>query len=154
MFREAGGQYVYFNKSYGDFVGYLYGWAVFIVIQTGSIASIAYVFSDSLGYFFTFPRLGPAWEAVALHIPFIGAMTPFKFIGLKAAPSLPDPVPDHDQLPGRASFGSAIRSFSRRSRSPSSLAIVVLAFTLGHGSLGQLHPVDRHLQRRRRPRSS
>ena len=57
MFRDPGGQYVYFNKGYNRFVGYLYGWATFIVIQTGSIASIAYVFADSLGYFVAFPRL-------------------------------------------------------------------------------------------------
>ncbi|HNX97047.1 MAG TPA: amino acid permease [Candidatus Aminicenantes bacterium] len=83
MFPQSGGQYVYFNRSYGRLAGYLYGWAVFIVIQTGSIASIAYVFSDSLGYFFHFFRLPAAWEAFALHIPFLGAITPFRFFGLK-----------------------------------------------------------------------
>ena len=49
MFQEAGGLYGYFNKSYGDFVGYLYGWSTFAVIQTGSIRSIGYGFSASLG---------------------------------------------------------------------------------------------------------
>ncbi len=83
MFRDPGGQYIYFNRGYNRFVGYLYGWAVFIVIQTGSIASIAYVFSDSLGYFVPLPRLPAAWEQWSIPIPFIGAMTPFKFIGLK-----------------------------------------------------------------------
>ena len=68
MFRRPGGQYIYFNKSYGQFVGYLYGWAVFVVIQTGSIASIAYVFSDSLGYFVKLPRLarpGSRWPCTS-----------------------------------------------------------------------------------------
>ena len=87
MFRDPGGQYVYFNKGYNRFVGYLYGWATFVVIQTGSIASIAYVFADSLGYFVPFPRLPAAWEQWSIPIPCIGAMTPFKFIGLKLAPS-------------------------------------------------------------------
>ena len=40
----TGGQYVYFREMYGDFYAYLYGWSIFVVIQTGSIASIAYVF--------------------------------------------------------------------------------------------------------------
>ena len=57
MFKDPGGQYAYFNKAYNRFVGYLYGWAAFIVIQTGSLAAIAYVFSDSLGTFVKFPRL-------------------------------------------------------------------------------------------------
>ena len=55
MFRDPGGQYVYFNKGFNHFVGYLYGWAAFVVIQGGSIASIAYVFADSLGYFVALP---------------------------------------------------------------------------------------------------
>lgn len=83
MFNEAGGQYVYFNKGYNKFVGYLYGWAAFAVIQTGSIASIAYVFSDSFGHFFPFLRFSESTESIALNIPLIGQITPFKFIGLK-----------------------------------------------------------------------
>ena len=101
MFRDPGGQYVYFNKGYNRFVGYLYGWATFIVIQTGSIASIAYVFADSLGYFVAFPRLSAGLGAVEHPHPLIGAMTPFKFLGLKLAHRRPDHVPHHDQLPGR-----------------------------------------------------
>ena len=66
MFKDPGGQYAYFNKAYSRFVGYLYGWAAFIVIQTGSLAAIAYVFSDSLGTFVKFPRLPEAWSR---HVP-------------------------------------------------------------------------------------
>lgn len=83
IFPRAGGLYSYFNQCYNRLTGYLYGWAVFIVIQTGSIASIAYVFSDSLGYFFNYFRLSPAWEAFTIHLPALGDITPFKFFGLK-----------------------------------------------------------------------
>jgi len=83
MFNEPGGLYGYFNKGYNKFTGYIYGWAAFAVIQTGSIASIAYVFSDSFGHFIPFLRLDTATESMALNIPFIGAITPFKFLGLK-----------------------------------------------------------------------
>lgn len=83
MFNEPGGLYGYFHKGYNKFTGYIYGWAAFAVIQTGSIASIAYVFSDSFGHFIPFLRLDTATEAMALNIPFIGAITPFKFLGLK-----------------------------------------------------------------------
>jgi APA family basic amino acid/polyamine antiporter len=135
MFPEAGGQYVYFNKSYGDFAGYLYGWAVFIVIQTGSIASIAYVFSDSLGYFFKFPRLGPAWESFALHIPWLGDITPFRFIGLKGSTILLILFLTVINYLG-VRLGSAVQVLFTALKIAAILAIVVLAFTIGHGSLG------------------
>ena len=35
MITKTGGQYIYFQKMYGEFVAYLYGWAIFAVIQTG-----------------------------------------------------------------------------------------------------------------------
>src|SRR5215831_8998819 len=46
MIPETGGQYVYFDRIYGPFVAFLYGWAVYAVIQTGSIAAVAYVFAE------------------------------------------------------------------------------------------------------------
>jgi len=46
LISESGGQYVFFEKMYGEFIAFLYGWAIFIVIQTGSIASISYIFSE------------------------------------------------------------------------------------------------------------
>jgi basic amino acid/polyamine antiporter, APA family len=134
MFPAAGGQYVYFNKSYGDFAGYLYGWAVFIVIQTGSIASIAYVFSDSLGYFFKFPRLGPAWEAFALHIPWLGSITPFKFIGLKGCTILLILFLTTINYLG-VRLGSAVQVIFTALKVGVILVIVALAFTIGHGNL-------------------
>ncbi len=134
LFPEAGGQYIYFNKSYGEFAGYLYGWAVFIVIQTGSIASIAYVFSDSLGYFFKFPRLGPAWESFALHIPWLGDITPFKFIGLKGCTILLILFLTVINYLG-VRFGSAIQVLFTGLKIAAILAIVALAFTIGHGDL-------------------
>lgn len=35
MITDTGGQYIYFEKMYGPFVAWLYGWAIFAVIQTG-----------------------------------------------------------------------------------------------------------------------
>jgi len=134
MFHESGGQYVYFNKSYNRFVGYVYGWAVFSVIQTGSIASIAYVFSDSLGYFIRFPRFGPALEAFAIHIPALGDITPFKFIGLKACTiALLLFLTTVNYL--GVKLGSAIQIFFTGLKIAVILAIVILAFTIGHGDV-------------------
>jgi len=135
MFQDPGGQYIYFNKGFNNFVGYLYGWAVFIVIQTGSIAAIAYVFSDSMGYFVKFPRLTTAWEDFSVPIPFIGNMTPFKYIGLKLCTIALIVFLTSINYLG-VKFGSAIQVIFSTLKVLVIAAIVVLAFTLGHGSFG------------------
>jgi APA family basic amino acid/polyamine antiporter len=48
---ESGGLYAHLRRSTGRFVSFLYGWSVLSVIQTGSIAAIAYIFAQYLGYF-------------------------------------------------------------------------------------------------------
>lgn len=49
MMPHAGGQYVYLRESYSPLWGFLYGWTVFLVIQTGSIAAVAVAFAKYLG---------------------------------------------------------------------------------------------------------
>jgi APA family basic amino acid/polyamine antiporter len=41
MMPEAGGLYVYLRRAYGPFVGFLFGWSLLAVLQTGSIAGLA-----------------------------------------------------------------------------------------------------------------
>jgi APA family basic amino acid/polyamine antiporter len=48
-FPKAGGQYVYLREAWGDMGGFLYGWAVLLVIQTGTIAAVAVAFAKYLG---------------------------------------------------------------------------------------------------------
>lgn len=49
MYPEAGGQYVYLREAYSPMWGFLYGWTLFTVIQTGSIAAVAVIFAKYLG---------------------------------------------------------------------------------------------------------
>ena len=49
MMPRAGGQYVYLRETYGPLWGFLYGWTLFLVIQTGTIAAVAIAFSRYLG---------------------------------------------------------------------------------------------------------
>jgi len=44
-FPHAGGQYVYLREAFGPLVGFLYGWTLFLVIQTGTIAAVAVAFA-------------------------------------------------------------------------------------------------------------
>jgi APA family basic amino acid/polyamine antiporter len=49
MMPQAGGQYVYLREAYNPFVGFLYGWTLFLVIQTGTIAAVAVAFAKFTG---------------------------------------------------------------------------------------------------------
>ncbi len=52
MMPKAGGQYVYLRESLGPVWGFLYGWTLFMVIQTGTIAAVGVAFGKFLGVFF------------------------------------------------------------------------------------------------------
>jgi len=47
-FPHAGGTYVYLKEAYGKVVAFLYGWTLFTVIQTGTIAAVAVAFAIAL----------------------------------------------------------------------------------------------------------
>ena len=49
MMPQAGGQYVYLREAYSPLMGFLYGWTLFLVIQTGTIAAVAVAFARFLG---------------------------------------------------------------------------------------------------------
>src|SRR5512139_3208525 len=48
---HAGGQYVYLREAFGPLFGFLYGWTLFLVIQTGTIAAVAVAFAKYTGVF-------------------------------------------------------------------------------------------------------
>src|SRR5437899_8131718 len=51
MMPCAGGVYVFLREAYGPAVGFLFGWTLFLVIQTGTIAAVAIAFAKFLGVF-------------------------------------------------------------------------------------------------------
>ena len=57
MLPRAGGQYVYLREAYGPAVAFLFGWALFLIIQTGKIAAVAVAFA-------TFSGVWMPWIAV------------------------------------------------------------------------------------------
>ena len=60
LFPHAGGQYVYLREAYSPLWGFLYGWTLFLVIQTGTIAAVAVGFARYLGVLL--PAISPnAW---------------------------------------------------------------------------------------------
>ena len=60
LFPRAGGQYIYLREAYSPLWGFLYGWTLFLVIQTGTIAAVAVGFARYLGVLI--PSIAPnAW---------------------------------------------------------------------------------------------
>jgi len=84
MMPQTGGQYVYLQRAYGPFVAFLYGWALFIVIQSGSIAAVSYVFAEYATHFVPLTGTAAPLAAWTFHVPFIGDMTPFGDLPVKA----------------------------------------------------------------------
>jgi APA family basic amino acid/polyamine antiporter len=65
MMPHAGGQYVYLREAYSPLWGFLYGWTLFMVIQTGSIAAVGVAFAKFLGVLV--PSLGT--DTYVLRVP-------------------------------------------------------------------------------------
>jgi APA family basic amino acid/polyamine antiporter len=68
MMPKAGGQYIYLRESLGPLWGFLYGWTLFLVIQTGTIAAVSVAFGKFLGVFF--PTISTThWLWHIAHVP-------------------------------------------------------------------------------------
>jgi basic amino acid/polyamine antiporter, APA family len=72
MMPRAGGQYVYLREALGPLWGFLYGWTLFLVIQTGTIAAVGVAFGKFLGVFF--PSVSSTnwilhfWKVPPIHV--------------------------------------------------------------------------------------
>ncbi len=79
MLADTGGEYAYYKKIYGRFFSFLYGWSNFAAIKTAAIASISYVFAQSLNSMLHFPQLLTSW----VHINIAGIFYPFEGFTVK-----------------------------------------------------------------------
>lgn len=99
MMPHAGGQYVYLREAYNPLVGFLYGWTLFLVIQTGTIAAVAVAFAKFTGVLipwfseknilFEFPGFDVS-AAQMLAIAMIIALTWINTRGLKTGKVVQD----------------------------------------------------------------
>ena len=64
MLPKAGGQYVFFREAYGPLFGFLFGWTMFLVVQSGTIAAVAVAFAKFLGVLW--PAISGSGKIVAL----------------------------------------------------------------------------------------
>jgi basic amino acid/polyamine antiporter, APA family len=80
MLPRAGGVYVFLTEAYGGLTGFLYGWAYFLVVNTGALAALAVAFSTYLGFFL--PVFGTHTEVAG--ILGIILVTVINVLGVKA----------------------------------------------------------------------
>ena len=79
LLADTGGDFVYFKKIYNRFFAFLYGWSLFTVIQTATIASLAYVFTQSLNSIIPIPDVLPSLQDFSIG----GVFFPFRDFGIK-----------------------------------------------------------------------
>ena len=68
MYPEAGGLYVYLREAFGRLPAFLYGWALFLIIHTGSVATLAVAFNIYVAYFIPLTYLQAKLISVALIV--------------------------------------------------------------------------------------
>ncbi|GMV07781.1 MAG: amino acid permease [Gemmatimonadota bacterium] len=79
-YPHAGGAYVYLREAYGPLVGFLFGWTLFLVVDTGSIATLAVAFSSKyLPLFVTLPAWGEKLVAAAI----VAALVAVNYVGVR-----------------------------------------------------------------------
>jgi len=81
---ETGGQYVYFDRIFGPFSAFLYGWAALRSCKPASIAAVGYVFANTPATSFPCPNSRLPIATWTIHLRYIGDVAPFfKEIGTK-----------------------------------------------------------------------
>jgi APA family basic amino acid/polyamine antiporter len=88
MYPRAGGQYVFLRESMGPLMGFLYGWTLFVVIQTGTIAAVAVAFGRFLGVLWPTigPDLYPWFPRASVCVAALGCTDPANAINLGLSP--------------------------------------------------------------------
>lgn len=81
LFPKAGGVYVFLKEAYGELAGFLYGWVILLVINTGALAALGIAMAEYLSYFFPFTYR----EKIGLAIVVIVGLTAFNLFGVGAS---------------------------------------------------------------------
>lgn len=82
MFPKAGGVYVFLREAYGEMAGFLYGWVILLVVNTGALAALAMAFAEYLTFFI--PELMDGAK-VGIAIAVIFGLTLINCIGVQVS---------------------------------------------------------------------
>jgi basic amino acid/polyamine antiporter, APA family len=75
----SGGLYEYLRICFGNFVAYLLGWTIFVIVGSGSIAAVGFIFSQSVNTLITIPEPFYQWRDISIG----NSVYPFAFSGVK-----------------------------------------------------------------------
>lgn len=123
MMPNAGGQYVYLKEAWNPLLGFLYGWTLFLVIQTGTIAAVAVAFAKFTGIIFpSFSEKNVIWSyskykisaAQLLAIVSIWILTLINLKGIK--------------------FGKIVQNIFTGTKTTALFLLIILGLVLGAGS--------------------
>ncbi len=137
MIDATGGQYKYFKTMYGNFIAFIYGWSILAVIQTGSQASIAVVFSEYLGYFIKYPQLPEELQKFSIYVPLVGNIFPFDDFGTKAVAIFLLLFITGINYIG-VIFGGGVQTFITFVKIASIILLALGAFLFGNGNIENL----------------
>ncbi|MEO5998815.1 MAG: amino acid permease [Chitinophagaceae bacterium] len=73
LLADTGGEYSYYKKIYNRFIAFIFGWSLFVVIQTAAISSLAYLFAQSFNSVVHLPPIIPSlagFNILGLFYPF------------------------------------------------------------------------------------
>ncbi|HUW18113.1 MAG TPA: amino acid permease [Sedimentisphaerales bacterium] len=79
-YPHEGGDYIYLNRAYGGWAGYLFGWSQLAIIRPGDIALIAFIFARYAHQLYPFAHSSTVYPTVA-----IGVLTTLNILGVKEA---------------------------------------------------------------------
>lgn len=123
MMPQAGGQYVYLRESWNPLTGFLYGWTLFLVIQTGTIAAVAVAFAKYTGVLIPWfseqhilLKLGN-FKISAAQLLAIVSVSLLSFVNAKGV-----------------KLGKLVQNSFTFAKSSALLILIVLGLTLGAGS--------------------
>ncbi len=81
LFPESGGVYVFLREAYGELVGFLYGWIILLVINTGALAALSIALAEYMAFFFP---LG-YWGKIAVAVVVIAGLTGINIFGVQVS---------------------------------------------------------------------
>jgi APA family basic amino acid/polyamine antiporter len=133
---KTGGLYEYFREVYGEGLGFLYGWANFMIAGSGAIAAISFFFTQYFENFTALPHFTHALaflgvsETTPWNIPLLGAIFPYQFLGRKLVASFLVVFLTALNVRG-VKVGGTLQSISTTMKMLAILAIVLVAFIAG-----------------------
>ncbi|MDP4219379.1 MAG: amino acid permease [Bacteroidota bacterium] len=127
---RTGGLYEYFREIYGEKIGFLYGWANFMIAGSGAIAAIAVFFTKYFAEYVSLPHFSSVLEKQEWHIPLLGDIFPYDNIGAKGIAAIIIIILTAINIRG-VKTGAFLQSISTTSKVIALLVVTGVAFVAG-----------------------